>query len=127
MAKKEIQDQKEGDLAERVSTLERVATDVLLMLDELNTRCDELQDRLYLRKKVLTLSEASDYTGLKESYIYRLTSSKQIPHFKPKGKLVFFLKSELEAWLCTNNVPAIQQQLEDEPETEVGMLNISAL
>ena len=55
-------------------------------------------------KSVLTFQEACDYTGFSPSYLYKLTSSKSIPHYKPNGKMVFFDRLELEAWLKSNRV-----------------------
>ena len=60
-------------------------------------------------KKVLTIEEACSYTGYTIGYIYKLTSSQQIPHFK-RGKKVFFDKDELIAWMKQNKVQDIQTQ-----------------
>lgn len=59
---------------------------------------------LLAQKDVLTLEEAAQYTGLKKSYLYKLTSTKAIPHYKPNGKNCFFKRTELEEWLTTNPV-----------------------
>jgi len=53
-------------------------------------------------KNVLTFDEAVEYSGYSRSYLYKLTSAKKIPFYKPQGKLVFFLRSELESWLLQN-------------------------
>ena len=55
-------------------------------------------------KAVLTFQEACIYTGFSASYLYKLTAARQIPHSKPSGKLVFFDRAELEAWLMGNRV-----------------------
>lgn len=55
-------------------------------------------------KEVLTSDEAARYMGIKVSYLYKLTSSKAIPHYKPNGKNCFFKRAELEAWLTANPV-----------------------
>ena len=56
------------------------------------------------QKEVLSIDEAAQYTGLKKSYLYKLTSAKEIPHYKPKGKYCFFRRTELEAWLTANRI-----------------------
>lgn len=56
------------------------------------------------QKDVLTLEEASAYTGLSKSWLYKLTSTKQIPHYKPCGKLCYFDRGELDAWIRQNRV-----------------------
>lgn len=53
-------------------------------------------------KNVLTLEEVAELTGLSKFYLYQLTSKKQIPHYKPNGRLVYFDKAEIEAWLKQN-------------------------
>ena len=60
-------------------------------------------------KKVLTIEEACSYTGYTIGYMYKLTSSQQIPHFK-RGKKVFFDKDELIALMKQNKVQDIQTQ-----------------
>lgn len=54
-------------------------------------------------KPVLDLDEAALFTGLSKGHLYRLTSEKQIPHYKKNRKL-YFKKTELEAWLLEERV-----------------------
>lgn len=58
----------------------------------------------YCTKEVLTSSEAAKYMGISPSTLYKLTSAKQIPHYKPNGKMCYFNRRELEAWLLSNKV-----------------------
>ncbi len=58
-------------------------------------------------KEVLTTDEAAKYMGIKVSYLYKLTASKAIPHYKPNGKNCFFKRTELEQWLTTNPVATV--------------------
>jgi excisionase family DNA binding protein len=44
------------------------------------------------------------YSALSVSYLYKLTSTQQIPHFKPRGKIIYFDRSELDEWLRQNRV-----------------------
>jgi excisionase family DNA binding protein len=59
-------------------------------------------------KEVLTLKEAASFTGLSESYIYKLTSSKQIPHSNPRGKTLYFQRTALEEWMLKNPQETIE-------------------
>lgn len=68
----------------------------------LDERLARIESLLLANKKVLTLDEACDYTGMSRSYLYRLTSSGIIPHSKPSGKLVYFEREALERWLLQN-------------------------
>ena len=49
--------------------------------------------------KLLTLQEATKFLNLSQSHLYKLTSERKIPHFKPSGKKIYFDKSELIQWL----------------------------
>jgi excisionase family DNA binding protein len=55
-------------------------------------------------KDVITFAEAALFTGISKSYLYKLTSAAKIPHYKPMGKLVYFSRAELQAWLLSNRV-----------------------
>jgi excisionase family DNA binding protein len=59
--------------------------------------------------KILSLSEASEFLKLSKSGIYKLTSTKKIPHFIPGGKRIYFKKSDLEDWLLKNRIPPISE------------------
>lgn len=50
-------------------------------------------------KKLLNFTEACEYTGFRASYLYKLTSTGRIPHYKPYGKMIFFDRVELENFL----------------------------
>ena len=49
--------------------------------------------------KPLTLVEAAKFLDLSPSHLYKLTSERKIPHFKPNGKKIYFDESELVQWL----------------------------
>ena len=55
-------------------------------------------------KEVLTVDEAAEYTGMEKSYLYKLTASRAIPHYKPYGKKCYFKRQELEEWLTSNPI-----------------------
>jgi excisionase family DNA binding protein len=71
-----------------------------LKLEERLTRIENL---LIANKKVLTMEEVCNYTGIANSYMYKLTSQSRIPHSKPLGKLIFFDKEKIDNWLLQNN------------------------
>ncbi len=60
-------------------------------------------------KEIFTLPEAALYSGLSKSYLYKKTSSRQIPFYKLEGKLIFFKKQELDQWLLSNKVPCLSE------------------
>lgn len=55
-------------------------------------------------KEVLTSEEAARYIGVSRSYLYKLTMLQKIPHYKPMGKMCYFNRAELEAWLQGNRI-----------------------
>ena len=61
------------------------------------------------QKDTLTLEEASAYSGISKSYLYKLTSGGIIPHYKPEGKTIYFDRAELDGWLKRNRVKTVQE------------------
>jgi len=60
--------------------------------------------------RILTIQQASEYSGLKPSTIYSMTSLRQIRHFKPGGKKIYILEEDLRNYLLRNPVePVIAQ------------------
>ena len=76
-------------------------------------RIEELENLVYLNKNVLSFEEACKFTNLSKRYLYKLTSTQQIPHYKPQGKMIYFEKDALEAWLRQNPVKT-QAQISQE-------------
>lgn len=56
-------------------------------------------------KKVLTFQEALIYSGLSDSQMYKLTSERAIKHYKPNGKIIFFLRMDVDDWILQNPIP----------------------
>ena len=81
----------------------------------LEMRVEELEQMLFLTKNVLSFDEASEFLNLSKSYLYKLTSGNLIPHYKPQGKMLYFEKVELEAWLRQNPIKT-QAQIEQEAQ-----------
>jgi len=47
----------------------------------------------------LTLNEAADYLGLSTSFVYKLTASCRLTHYKPSGGRLYFLREDLDAYI----------------------------
>lgn len=60
-------------------------------------------------RNLLTTTEAARYLGLKPSYLYKLMMRRAIPYYKPNGKLCFFSKEDLDAWLTNIRVRSQQE------------------
>lgn len=86
-----------------------------LILDKLNQIAVKLDEQNLLQKTVLNFNEACSYLDISQSHLYKLTSTRQIPHFCPQGKKLYFKRSELDEWLQRN-----RQSTSDEIEKEVS-------
>lgn len=73
--------------------------------EKLDQIADYVADKMmFSTKEVLTSEEAAKFMGISRSYLYKLTSRKEIPHYKPMGKMCYFNRSELIEWLQSNRV-----------------------
>lgn len=73
--------------------------------ETINEIADLLTARtLFATKEVLTSEETARYLGISRSYLYKLTMRREIPHYKPMGKMCYFNRREIEAWLQSNRV-----------------------
>ena len=68
-------------------------------------------------KTILTLEEVAKYTNYSKSYIYKLTSRREIPCYKPNGKQLYFKRTEIEEWLLTNR-KMTNKEIESEVATK---------
>ena len=85
------------------------------MEKSIEMRVAELENLVLHSKNVLSFEEASRFLNLSKSYLYKLTSGNLIPHYKPQGKMLYFEKTELEAWLRQN---PIRTQAQTEAEAQ---------
>lgn len=85
---------------------------------EKDTQFQQLQQSIDELKRIATLSvketlsvdEVADIYGLKKSFIYSLVHSKRIPYYKAGGgRLTFFKKSEVEAFLLSERVGTYEE------------------
>jgi excisionase family DNA binding protein len=71
--------------------------------DDLEKRLKQVELILF-PKRMMNISELSEYIGMSEAYIYRLTSTKKIPFSKPLAKMIFFDRFQIDEWLNSNQV-----------------------
>lgn len=71
-------------------------------MNETQTKLDKILKLLISSKELLDIEELSEYVGFSKDYIYKLTSRKAIPYYRPSGKKIFFKKSEIDAWILSN-------------------------
>ncbi|MBN2595900.1 MAG: excisionase family DNA-binding protein [Marinifilaceae bacterium] len=63
-------------------------------LEAINQRLASIENELknfmpLQHKEILTLKETSEYPSLSKSYLYKLTSKREIPYYKT-GKKIYF-------------------------------------
>jgi excisionase family DNA binding protein len=83
---------------------------------DFENRLAKLEQSLFLVKSILSFDEAAEFLHLSKSYLYKLTSAGQIPHYKPKGKMLYFEKASLEDWLRQNPVKTVRQMEQEASE-----------
>lgn len=78
-------------------------------IEDLKRQLDRIEQYAGIAsKEVLDLDEAITYTGCARSTLYRLTSAKEIPHYK-LGQSLRFKKSELDEWLTRTRVATAKE------------------
>lgn len=73
-----------------------------------------LEIKLSSKKELLTFDEAVLILGFSKSYLYKLTCNRQIPHYKPCGKTIFFKRSELMKWVENGRVPTQDEVVQNQ-------------
>ena len=75
-------------------------------------KVEELAEQLAQRlggmgKEVLTSDEAAAYLGMSKATLYKMTMTRQIPHYKPTGKRCYFNRAELLEWVQQGRVATV--------------------
>ena len=100
MAKKEIE-----HLTRRIELLEMQIKELKTVdPDVIKERLKSLEDAIYTTKEILNMKDVCQYLDISQSLLYKLTCTGEIPHFKPRGKMIFFEKKELIALIKRNKV-----------------------
>jgi excisionase family DNA binding protein len=80
-----------------------------ITLQDISSRLDVLTAAILSNKNVLNIDEAAAFTGMTVSYLYKLTSTQEIPHYKPRGKMLYFDRAELESWLLQRRIKTMEE------------------
>ena len=92
-------------LAKRIELLEMQVKELTTVEPEvINERLKSIEETLYTTKDILNMKEVCQYLDISQSLLYKLTCSGEIPHFKPRGKMIFFEKKELIEWIKKSNL-----------------------
>ena len=78
--------------------------------EEIIARLERIErNSLLAAKSVLNIEDVSCLTGLSKSHLYKLTCTRQIPFFRPSGKVIYFDKGEIESWMKQNRVSTLAE------------------
>lgn len=92
-------------LAKRIELLEMQVKELTTVEPEvINERLKSIEETLYTTKDILNMKEVCQYLDISQSLLYKLTCSGEVPHFKPRGKMIFFEKKELIEWIKKSNL-----------------------
>lgn len=83
------------------------------VLSDFQSQLNRIEAAALGQKGVLSFNEACLYSGMSKSHLYKLTSARVVPFYKPANKLIYFERVELEKWLLQNRVTTnaeIEQQ-----------------
>ncbi|MCM8772761.1 MAG: helix-turn-helix domain-containing protein [Candidatus Omnitrophica bacterium] len=64
-----------------------------------------------IRKRLLTIKEASEYLGISVRGLYLMVYRRQIPFVKLGGKIRFDVK-KLDEWIEKNTIPSAEDLIE---------------
>jgi len=56
--------------------------------------------------KLMGIAEAAEYTKYTVRYLYKLTSERRIPFYKPMGGRIFFKQEDLNAFMMRGRIAA---------------------
>lgn len=84
---------------------------------QVQKRVDALENIFLCQKEIFNFDEAAAYLSMSKSTLYKLTSRKEIPHYKP-NRFVFFEKAELDKWIRASVVKT-DGQLNDEANSYI--------
>ena len=58
---------------------------------------------------MLSVAQASEYSGFSKSFIYKMTSTKNVVYYQPNGKTIFFKRSDLDDFLTRKKILSTNQ------------------
>jgi excisionase family DNA binding protein len=90
-------------------------------LQAIAEKIDRLAEKLEAQVvQPMNVDRAAEYLSISKSYLYSLTSRREIPHFKTAGgKQLTFLKADMDKWLTAHPVHTreeIRQQVAEAAE-----------
>ena len=85
-------------------------------IEELQKRMDAVEDSLDNAKEVLSVEEAARFMDIARSPLYKMTSDRSIPFYRPNGKMIYFEKADILEWIRKNRVMSVMYDEDKEQE-----------
>lgn len=105
-----------------IEQMTRQIAELQQQLRELNHRLETAEKRTLLSKDVLTLEEAALYLGMKKSNLYKMTHRMEIPFYKPQGKMNYFERTDLDAWMRRGRSMS-RDEIDAQAQARIGEMN----
>ena len=108
-------------LAKRIELLElRVSQLDIVNTDAVAERFAKIEDKFFVTKEVLSATEAAQFLNISLSQLYKFTCFQEIPHYKPRGKMVYFDRKELIRWMRRGHIRVPEPQSEETDSDKVS-------
>jgi len=73
-------------------------------MNEIQKLAKKIDAFIQSQDKPLNVEETCKYLSIAKPTLYKLTSNRNIPHYKPNGSLIYFRKSDLDNFVFSNKV-----------------------
>ncbi len=91
-------------------------------IEELQRRMEAVEDILDNAKEILSVEEAARFMDIARSSLYKMTSDRSIPFYRPNGKMIYFEKANILEWIRKNRVMPVMYDEDkgQKPESRSG-------
>ena len=96
------------DIAEQVKYLQTTMSKFGTLTDLMKT-LDVIKKYIYVGKEFYSLDEAADYLSVSKGYVYHMSSNNEIRTYKPKGRLIYIARDDLNEWIRTHKFESMSK------------------
>lgn len=83
-----------------------MGVDINVIVNEIRSLREEISRG---SKEFIDMEDMQKLTGFSRSYIYKLTSKREIPFYRPHGGKIFFKRQEVEDWIESSRVSSVSE------------------
>lgn len=103
-----------NDLPKKVDQVYEMLSDIMRMLQQ-----SQPEPKTQEKENFLLVQQASEYLSLTIPTVYGLIHRNEIPYYK-RGKRVYFLEKDLEAWLKKSRKKTVYELREEADQKLAG-------